>query len=58
MPSDLRAEAMLQKSMIMRDMNRKRQAILAENRAIEMAESPQERSEMQKIVERLRQKAN
>ncbi len=56
MPSDLRAEALLHKAMIMRDMKRQRQAILAENRAIEITESPKERAEMQKIVERLRLK--
>ncbi len=56
MPSDLRAEALLHKAMIMRDMKRLRQARLAENRAIEISESPQERAEMQKIVDRLREK--
>lgn len=56
MPSDLRAEALLHKAMIMRDMKRTRQARLAENRAIQVTESPKERAEMQKIVERLREK--
>ena len=56
MPSDLRAESLLHKAMIMRDMKRSRQARLAENRAIEITESPQERAEVQKIVERLREK--
>ena len=56
MPSDLRAESLLHKALIMRDMKRSRQARLAENRAIEITESPQERAEVQKIVERLREK--
>lgn len=56
MPSDLRAEALLNKAMIMRDMNRSRQARLAENRAIEITESAKERAELQKIVDRLREK--
>jgi tetratricopeptide (TPR) repeat protein len=56
MPSDLRAEALLHQAMIMRDMKRTRQARLAENRAIQITESPKERAEMQKIVERLREK--
>jgi thioredoxin-related protein len=56
MPADLRSEVLLHKSLIMRDMNRIRQARLAENRAIEIAESSQQRAEMQKIVERLREK--
>jgi tetratricopeptide (TPR) repeat protein len=56
MPSDLRAEALLHKSLIMRDMKRTRQARLAENRAIEVCESPKQKAEMQKIVDRLRKK--
>ena len=56
MPTDLRSEALLHKAMIMRDMKRTRQARLAENRAIEISETPKERAEMQKIVERLREK--
>ncbi|MFT7632764.1 MAG: tetratricopeptide (TPR) repeat protein [Mariniblastus sp.] len=56
MPADLRAESLLHKAMIMRDAGRTRQAKLAENRAIEVTESATERSEMQKIVERLRDK--
>ena len=56
MPSDLRAEALLHKSMIMRDMKRSRQARLAENRAIDVSESPKQKAEMQKIVDRLRKK--
>ena len=56
MPADLRAEALLHKAMIMRDQNRTRQARLAENRAIETVESPKEKAEMQKIVDRLRKK--
>jgi thioredoxin-related protein len=53
-PTELRAEIMLQKSMMMRDLNRVRQARLVENRAIEIASSPAERSAIQKIVENLR----
>ncbi len=57
MPSDLRAESLLHKAMIMRDMKRTRQARLAENRAVEITESPEERSQVQKIVDKLRVKA-
>ena len=56
MPVDLRSEALLQKAMIMRDSGRKRRATLVENRAIEICESPEERAEMQKLVQRLREK--
>lgn len=55
-PADLRAEALLHKAMIMRDMKRVRQARLAENRAIQVVESAAEKAEMQKIVDRLRAK--
>ncbi len=54
MPSDLRAEALLQKAMMMRDMNRTRQARLAENRAISVTESAKENARVQKIVDKLR----
>jgi tetratricopeptide (TPR) repeat protein len=56
MPADLRGEALLHKAMIMRQSDRRRQARLAENRAIEIAETPIEKAEMQKLVDRLRQK--
>jgi thioredoxin-related protein len=56
MPADLRAEALLQKAMIMRDSGRNRRAALVENRAIEIAESGTEQAEIRKLVERLRSK--
>ncbi|MEL7496330.1 MAG: thioredoxin fold domain-containing protein [Planctomycetota bacterium] len=56
MPTDLRAEALLHKAMIMRAMGRDRQAQLTENRAIEITESAKERSGIQKIVEQLRKR--
>lgn len=56
LPSDLRVEALLHKAMIMRDTDRERQARLAENRAIEISGSPEERAETEKIVQRLRRK--
>ncbi len=56
MPPDLRAEALLQKSMLMRDMGRTRQARLAENRAVEITETAREKAETQKVIEKLREK--
>jgi thioredoxin-related protein len=53
-PTDLRAQALLHKSMIMRESNRTRQAMLAENRAVEISQSTQQRREIQKLVEILR----
>ncbi len=56
MPTDLRCEALLHKAMIMRATSRRRPALLAENRAIEIADSPELKREIQRVVERLRQK--
>ena len=56
MPSDLRAEALLHKSLILRQRGRKRLARLAENRAIEIGESDRAKAAIQKLVERLRNK--
>jgi tetratricopeptide (TPR) repeat protein len=55
-PSDLKAEALLQKAMILRNSGRDRRAILAENRAIESSENPRQRAEIQKLVDQLRSK--
>ncbi len=55
-PSDLRAEATLHKSMLMREMGKTRLARLSENRAIEIADTPKLRREFQNVVDRLRQK--
>ena len=55
-PADLRADALLQKSMLMRELNRTRQARLAENRAIEIVDSPTEKASVQKMVQRMRAK--
>ncbi len=56
MPTDLRIATLLHKSLMMRDSDRSRQARLAENRAIEIAESPQQRAEIEKLVQRMRDK--
>ncbi len=55
-PSELRAEALLHKAMLMYDMGRSRQARLTENRAVEVTESPAEKASIQKMVELLRKK--
>ena len=55
-PSDLRAEATLHKSMLMRELGKSRLAKLSENRAVEIAETPKLKGEFQKVVQRLRQK--
>ena len=55
-PADLRAEATLQKSMLMRLMGKTRLARLSENRAIEIADTPKLKGEIQKVVLRLRDK--
>ena len=55
-PADLRADALLQKSILMRELNRNRQARLAENRAIEIVDSPAEKASIEKMVQRMRAK--
>ena len=55
-PADLRAEVTLQKSMLMRKMGKTRLARLSENRAIEIADTPKLKGEIQKVVLRLRDK--
>lgn len=55
MPSDLRAEILLHKAMMLRDQGRRRLAILDENRAIQICD-PSIQTEMQKVVEQLRKK--
>ena len=55
-PADLRAEATLQKSMLMRRMGKTRLARLSENRAVEIADTPKLKGEIQKVVQRLRDK--
>ncbi len=55
-PADLRAEALLHKSMLMRESGKQRTARLVENRAIEIIESTKERTEIQSVVDRLRKK--
>jgi tetratricopeptide (TPR) repeat protein len=55
-PADLRAEATLHKSMLMREMGRTRLARLSENRAVEIANTPKLRREFQNVVDRLRKK--
>ncbi len=55
-PSDLRAEATLHKSMLMREMGKTRLARLSENRAVEIANTPTLKREFQNVVNQLRQK--
>jgi thioredoxin-related protein len=56
MPTDLRCEALLHKAMIMRETGRRRPALLSENRAIEVADTPELKREIQRVVEQLRNK--
>jgi len=55
-PADLRAQALLHKSLIMRETNRIRQARLAENRAVEISQSTQSKREVQNLVDKIRLK--
>jgi len=60
-PADLRSDCLLHKAIILREQARiekrpalKRAAIIAENKAIEIVETPKEKAERQKVVEKLR----
>ncbi len=55
-PGKLRAEALLHKSLLLRESGRRRAALLAENKAVELVDSPAEKSEIQKLVEQFRRK--
>lgn len=55
-PADLRASALLHKSMLMRESGKNRTARLVENRARDIVESTKERTEIQNLIERLRKK--
>jgi lipopolysaccharide biosynthesis regulator YciM len=56
-PVDLRAEALLQAAMIMRDADRVRPAMLTENRAVALAKSPELTRELQRVVDAIRLRA-
>lgn len=57
MPTDLRCEALLHSALIMRESGRLRPAMLTENRAVELADSPDLKREIQYVVERIRARA-
>ncbi len=54
--SIVRAEALLHKALILRTTDRRRAAILAENKAVEIAESPQDKAQIQRLVDQLRRR--
>ena len=55
-PAIFRAEGLLHKSMILRETDRRRAAILAENKAIELVENPIEKAQVQRWVDQLRRR--
>lgn len=55
-PGKLRAEVLLHKALLLRENDRRRAAMLAENKAVETVESPEEKAEMQKLVDQFRRK--
>ncbi len=55
-PANYRAEALLHKALMLRETNRRRAAILSENRAVEIVETPEGKSEIQKLVDQFRRK--
>lgn len=55
-PAKLRAETLLHKALLLRENGRRRAAMLAENKAVQMVESPAEKGEIQKLVDQFRRK--
>jgi len=53
-PADLRAEALLHKSMILRENSQRTSAIRAEARAIELLDSTREQGEFQRLIDQLK----
>ncbi len=54
LPGPVRAAASLHKAMVLRETGRRRAAILAENKAIELIETTDEKAEIQNLVDQLR----
>jgi tetratricopeptide (TPR) repeat protein len=52
----VRAEALLHKALILRTTDRRRAAILAENKAVDTVASPQDKAQIQRLVDQLRRK--
>ena len=55
-PGSYRAEALLHKALILRENGRRRAAILAENKAIEVVDTIDEKAEIQLLVDQFRRK--
>ena len=55
-PAWLRAQGLLHKSLLLRESGRRRAAILAENRAVELVETVEEKAEIQKLIDQFRRK--
>ena len=55
-PARLRSQALLHKSLLLRESGRRRAAILAENRAVELVETVEEKAEIQKLIDQFRRK--
>ncbi len=55
-PGTYRAQALLHKALLLRENGRRRAAILAENRSVELVESIEEKAEIQKLVDQFRRK--
>ena len=55
-PGKLRAEVLLHKALILREAGRRRAAILAENKAVEVVDNVREKAEIQKLVDQFRRK--
>ncbi len=55
-PARLRAQGLMHKSLMLREAGRRRGAILAENRAVELLETTEEKVEIQKLIDQFHRK--
>ncbi len=55
-PGRLRAESLLHKALVLREEGRRRAAILAENKAVEIVDNANEKAEVQKLVDQFRKR--
>lgn len=53
-PADLRAKALIHKAVFLREQNKLRAALLSENKALGLIDSPKQRAELERMIEQVR----
>jgi len=54
-PADLRAKALIHKAVFLREQDKQRAALLSENKALGLIESPKQRAEMERLIQQVRE---